>query len=321
MKKQRNVLLILFVLLLHSFAVHATETRIYSNDGDGTFLPVEITNVKLDSIENIPGDIEQFMNDENIDSAVKAQVQHYIDSDAYTSVPTFLKIRASQNTGGIIIHAQAPCKITFLDNGIHTLNYLENGEGIFTNNDSSNYSLGERVPLDVDFYRTYQRDPNNHYMTIYGETLYTFDEATQYCQNKFNQRYPDNPYVYKEPSPHDFAGAKGNSVTLGEGEYYMNSESTESYGASGYAYYYRYYIKVENPKNNFLVTDNVVKNVSDSTQTVTVIIADFMDKMLVGVRTEVVTLKKGESREFEYGNGTKHRIFIWNSLEEMEPLV
>lgn len=309
-------LLILLVCLLYSTTVYAGETRIYSDDDD-TFFPIEVTNVKRDSIENIPTDIDKFINDEGIEPWVKEHLQHYIETDGYTSVPTFLRVRASKHTGAIIIHAQAPCKITFLRDGIHTLRYLENSENIFTDY-SGDYIIGERIALDTEFYKTYKNDGTGK--MIYGNKLYSRSEAIEYSQDRYNEDYPDGDYIYTEPNEYILAGAKENSTVLGEGEYYAESLEPAALGAGGFAFYYRYLIKVEAPERCFTVNGNTVTNTSEHMQSATVIIADYTDGALENVKTETVNFEKGEAKDFDFGNGTEHKIFVWDSLNSMIPL-
>lgn len=306
-------LLMLLVCLLYSTTVHARETRIYSEDND-TFFPIEVTNVKRDSIENIPTDIDEFMTDESIETSRKNQLQDFVERYEYTCVPTFMRVRASKNTGHIIIHAQAPCKLTFLKDGIHTLKYLENSSDYFENYDGS-YDIGERVVLDNEFYKTYKNDGTGK--MIYGDTLYSRSEAIKYCQDKYYESNPNGNYIYTEPSAYTFAGAKGNSVVLDEGEYYAESLTPSALGAGGFAYYYRYLIKVEAPERCFTVNDNTVKNTSESAQSTTVIIADYTNGVLENVKAETITFEKGEEKSFDFGYGTEHKIFVWDSLSGM----
>lgn len=73
-------------------------------------------------------------------------------------------------------------------------------------------------------------------------------------------------------------------------------------------------------KQCFAVSNSVVTNLSDTEETATVIIADYMDDILHDINIRTVTFQPKESKEFEYGIGNKHKIFVWNSITGMYPL-
>lgn len=70
-----------------------------------------------------------------------------------------------------------------------------------------------------------------------------------------------------------------------------------------------------------LSTDNVmVTNVSGRTQTAMVIAADYTDGMLSDIHMQTETFSAGESKQFQYGQGTEHKVLVWDGIAGMRPL-
>lgn len=70
----------------------------------------------------------------------------------------------------------------------------------------------------------------------------------------------------------------------------------------------------------FTVSGSTVTNTADTEQTAVVVCADYTDGALTDVNTQTLTFSAGESKRFSYGRGAAHKIFVWDSVENMRPL-
>ncbi len=84
------------------------------------------------------------------------------------------------------------------------------------------------------------------------------------------------------------------------------------------------YIIDDFPETSFTTESSadsaMVTNVSGRTRTVTIIVADYTDGALTDIHTQTETFSAGESKQFTYGQGTEHKILVWDSIDGMRPL-
>ncbi len=74
------------------------------------------------------------------------------------------------------------------------------------------------------------------------------------------------------------------------------------------------------PEPCFTVTGQTVTNTADAEQKAAVIVADYTNGVLTDISAQDVTFAAGQSKQFSYGNGAEHKIFVWDSLSGMKPL-
>ena len=70
----------------------------------------------------------------------------------------------------------------------------------------------------------------------------------------------------------------------------------------------------------FTISGSTVTNISAAERTAVVVCADYLMGVLSDVHTQTVTFSAGESKQFSYGQGLQHKIFVWDSLFGIRPL-
>lgn len=70
----------------------------------------------------------------------------------------------------------------------------------------------------------------------------------------------------------------------------------------------------------FTISKSTITNTADTEQTAVVICADYTNGVLTDINTQSVTFSAGQSKQFSYGNGAEHKIFVWDSLGGMKSL-
>lgn len=103
------------------------------------------------------------------------------------------------------------------------------------------------------------------------------------------------------------------------------SGAVKSYAGTAVGSGYKQSGKVTEEEEEFAVTYETngasVKNTSLVGANATVIVADYDEKgVLLRVNPQETSFGSLEKKTFNYGIGTTHQIFIWNSLEGMKPL-
>lgn len=110
------------------FAVARTETRYYDDEkgnGAGLYLPITVTNVAWDSLQQIPSTKEAFYQFVDENSSI-LELFSYYEEDA---VAQFQRVRLTNTVRDIYIGAAAPCTVTFAPGGIPKISRLITAQG------------------------------------------------------------------------------------------------------------------------------------------------------------------------------------------------